>query len=121
MAARNLCRRLAPITELSTPKLVGSCLKSESLVESATNSAIRFVSSSARQPQPEQANLSEERRGEHVKEKLTNDDQKDQNDDAEDEVDEYGVNKVTGEVGGPRGPEPTRYGDWERNGRCSDF
>ncbi|HUA55609.1 MAG TPA: DUF1674 domain-containing protein [Candidatus Sulfotelmatobacter sp.] len=25
------------------------------------------------------------------------------------------------EHGGPRGPEPTRYGDWERNGRCSDF
>jgi hypothetical protein len=25
------------------------------------------------------------------------------------------------EVGGPKGPEPTRYGDWEINGRCSDF
>jgi hypothetical protein len=25
------------------------------------------------------------------------------------------------EVGGPKGPEPTRYGDWEVNGRCSDF
>jgi hypothetical protein len=25
------------------------------------------------------------------------------------------------EHGGPKGPEPTRYGDWERNGRCSDF
>eukprot|EP00890_Picochlorum_soloecismus_P001912 jgi/Picsp_1/2721/NSC_00950-R1_human viral protein homolog1 len=25
------------------------------------------------------------------------------------------------EVGGPKGPEPTRYGDWERGGRCSDF
>lgn len=25
------------------------------------------------------------------------------------------------EVGGPRGPEPTRYGDWERKGRCIDF
>lgn len=25
------------------------------------------------------------------------------------------------EVGGPRGPEPTRYGDWERKGRVSDF
>lgn len=31
------------------------------------------------------------------------------------------VNKETSEVGGPRGPEPTRFGDWERNGRCSDF
>ena len=25
------------------------------------------------------------------------------------------------EVGGPKGPEPTRYGDWERNGICRDF
>lgn len=25
------------------------------------------------------------------------------------------------EIGGVKGPEPTRYGDWERNGRCSDF
>jgi len=25
------------------------------------------------------------------------------------------------EIGGPKGPEPTRYGDWERNGRCVDF
>ena len=25
------------------------------------------------------------------------------------------------EVDGPKGPEPTRYGDWERAGRCSDF
>ena len=27
----------------------------------------------------------------------------------------------TGETGGPKGPEPTRYGDWERKGRCIDF
>lgn len=25
------------------------------------------------------------------------------------------------EVGGPEGPEPTRYGDWERKGICVDF
>ena len=25
------------------------------------------------------------------------------------------------ELGGPVGPEPTRYGDWERKGRCVDF
>ena len=25
------------------------------------------------------------------------------------------------EYGGPSGPEPTRYGDWEKNGRVSDF
>jgi hypothetical protein len=25
------------------------------------------------------------------------------------------------EVGGPKGPEPTRYGDWEVKGIASDF
>ncbi len=25
------------------------------------------------------------------------------------------------EVGGPKGLEPTRYGDWESKGRCYDF
>lgn len=25
------------------------------------------------------------------------------------------------ELGGPKGPEPTRYGDWEKNGITSDF
>ncbi|MCP4429540.1 MAG: DUF1674 domain-containing protein [Gammaproteobacteria bacterium] len=25
------------------------------------------------------------------------------------------------EIGGPKGREPTRYGDWEKNGRCIDF
>lgn len=39
----------------------------------------------------------------------------------DEEDDGVHVNKLTGEVGGPKGPEPTRYGDWERGGRCSDF
>lgn len=25
------------------------------------------------------------------------------------------------EIGGREGLEPTRYGDWEKNGRCIDF
>jgi hypothetical protein len=25
------------------------------------------------------------------------------------------------EIGGRTGPDPTRYGDWEKNGRCIDF
>jgi len=25
------------------------------------------------------------------------------------------------EVGGRDGPDPTRFGDWEKNGRCIDF
>jgi len=28
---------------------------------------------------------------------------------------------VQKEIGGRDGPEPTRYGDWEKNGRCIDF
>ncbi len=29
--------------------------------------------------------------------------------------------KLQNEVGGRKGLEPTRYGDWEKNGRCIDF
>jgi hypothetical protein len=25
------------------------------------------------------------------------------------------------EIGGRKGPDPTRYGDWEKGGRCIDF
>lgn len=32
-----------------------------------------------------------------------------------------GPEKKPKEIGGPSGPEPTRYGDWERKGRCFDF
>eukprot|EP00775_Hariotina_reticulata_P003501 gene3501-3770_t len=40
-------------------------------------------------------------------------------DEVEDRVDM--VNPETGEVAGPRGKEPTRYGDWEVKGRATDF
>ena len=29
--------------------------------------------------------------------------------------------KPAPEIGGRDGPDPTRYGDWEKNGRCIDF
>lgn len=29
--------------------------------------------------------------------------------------------EIKKEYGGPKGLEPTRYGDWEKAGRCSDF
>lgn len=32
-----------------------------------------------------------------------------------------GPKQPDGEVNGPKGPEPTRYGDWEVGGRCTDF
>ena len=40
-------------------------------------------------------------------------------DDAEDL--QHADERAPMEHGGPRGLEPTRYGDWERNGRCYDF
>ena len=42
--------------------------------------------------------------------------------DQEDEEDMVEMfNEETGEWNGPRGLEPTRYGDWESKGRCWDF
>jgi hypothetical protein len=29
--------------------------------------------------------------------------------------------KAPAEIGGRDGPDPTRYGDWEKAGRCIDF
>lgn len=31
------------------------------------------------------------------------------------------ANAAKPEIGGPAGPEPTRYGDWEKGGIASDF
>ena len=31
------------------------------------------------------------------------------------------IQKIYKEIGGQKGPESTRYGDWEKNGRVSDF
>jgi hypothetical protein len=31
------------------------------------------------------------------------------------------VPELPPEIGGQKGPEPTRFGDWEKNGRCTDF
>jgi len=31
------------------------------------------------------------------------------------------ADELAKEIGGQKGPEPTRYGDWEKNGRCTDF
>ncbi|MDD5578274.1 MAG: DUF1674 domain-containing protein [Methylobacter sp.] len=32
-----------------------------------------------------------------------------------------GTPQIIEEIGGTKGLEPTRYGDWEKNGRCIDF
>jgi hypothetical protein len=35
--------------------------------------------------------------------------------------DDQSADSSSKEYGGPKGKEPTRYGDWEKNGRCIDF
>jgi len=34
---------------------------------------------------------------------------------------EQGKPKPPKETGGREGPDPTRFGDWEKSGRCIDF
>lgn len=79
----------------------------------------RLLCSSATQSQSQHQNPSKEQR-EPTDEKLESTENQADDDDDDDEDDGY-MNKETGEIGGPKGPEPTRFGDWERNGRCSDF
>ena len=31
------------------------------------------------------------------------------------------ITEIPKEIDGPEGPEPTRYGDWEKKGIASDF
>ena len=51
---------------------------------------------------------------------------RDQHDQPENEAEciadvELAENERQKETGGRDGPEPTRFGDWEKNGRCIDF
>ncbi len=39
----------------------------------------------------------------------------------EDQTERDEAEQAPREHGGPKGLEPTRYGDWEKNGRCIDF
>ena len=41
--------------------------------------------------------------------------------DAPDPVDRQDDTAAPREIGGRKGPDPVRYGDWEKNGRCIDF
>ena len=45
----------------------------------------------------------------------------DGDDPVETATDEAAAVESPREFNGPKGPEPTRYGDWEQKGRCSDF
>ncbi|KAK9666790.1 hypothetical protein RND81_14G211500 [Saponaria officinalis] len=117
--ASNLSRRIVSSSTRSTlshiyesltrgtPNSVGSYL----MMSSATSDR---TSSKFEDPKGVKEEVTQEREKDEV------DDDDDEDDDDDDDGGVY-VNKETGEVGGPRGPEPTRFGDWEKGGRCSDF
>ncbi|KAK3218179.1 hypothetical protein Dsin_012149 [Dipteronia sinensis] len=110
MARTNLSRLFPSISNAAAaaPKL--SLLLNS---KSEFNSVIcLFCSSSTQQPQQSKEENETKDREETVEANK---------EDLEDDDYDVDVNKETGEIGGPRGPEPTRFGDWERNGRCSDF
>lgn len=50
-----------------------------------------------------------------------NKDGKDSKDSKDSKDNAHKQSATTEEIGGPKGKEPTRFGDWERNGRISDF
>ncbi|XP_052187692.1 uncharacterized protein LOC127798274 [Diospyros lotus] len=121
MATSNQGRLFSSIIKLAASKLGLSHAGSESLGRSSSDSARRLICYSTRHQQREdQANPDKVERGEskEIEEKIKEEIGRGENEDDGDELD---INRDTGEVGGPRGPEPTRYGDWERNGRCYDF
>lgn len=37
------------------------------------------------------------------------------------EASDGGGGEASQEIGGRKGPDPTRYGDWEIGGKCVDF
>lgn len=107
-------RLFSALAEFSATKSPIQYIRSDSVTHSVTKSAIRLIGSSSQQQEHRESPKQEEA----VMENLRSENKEDDED--EEEGEEH-MNKDTGEIGGPRGPEPTRYGDWERNGRCSDF
>ncbi len=55
------------------------------------------------------------------KESMTPDEQSDKAEKDASKKPAHKLEQADGEIGGPSGLEPTRYGDWERKGIISDF
>ncbi|XP_058780648.1 uncharacterized protein LOC131654720 [Vicia villosa] len=94
---------------------------SEHLTRSVSNSVTRLLSSTSTQHHNSNNNNSAVRDQPQTPTQESLKQSQKEPQEEEDDGDELDLNEETGEVGGPKGPEPTRYGDWERNGRCSDF
>ncbi|KAL2321259.1 hypothetical protein Fmac_030228 [Flemingia macrophylla] len=91
--------------------------KPEQLTHFVSNSVSRLLCTSSTRPQHENPVKEQSR----APQESTHDESKQSYEHEENDEEDDNTNKETGEIGGPKGPEPTRYGDWERNGRCSDF
>ncbi|XP_010049226.2 succinate dehydrogenase assembly factor 4, mitochondrial [Eucalyptus grandis] len=130
MAIVNLGRRLsASLADLSAPKLALARAVPEPPARSVAGSAAaRLFGSSTEQPprgggnNPSGRGQPREDAAKGIRQQQEEEEPRGEGEEEEEEEDDDGyMNRKTGEIGGPRGPEPTRYGDWERNGRCSDF
>ncbi|KAL8050770.1 hypothetical protein ABFX02_06G102100 [Erythranthe guttata] len=92
--------------------------RSEFFIPAASRRLVSTTTQLLQNQQPETKDSPIDEDKEKIRSQIVEDEKKH---DSEDESDDDSVNKLTGEIGGPRGPEPTRYGDWEKKGRCSDF
>uniref|UniRef100_A0A803LGD4 Succinate dehydrogenase assembly factor 4, mitochondrial n=1 Tax=Chenopodium quinoa TaxID=63459 RepID=A0A803LGD4_CHEQI len=111
--ARNLTHKIASIVTISKPTHTQWL---ESATRIVPNSFSTFLMTTS-------AN-NDQQKGEKEVNKATQIEEEERENTENDSEDDDGgvhVNEETGEIGGPRGPEPTRYGDWEQKGRCSDF
>ncbi|KVI11530.1 Protein of unknown function DUF1674 [Cynara cardunculus var. scolymus] len=84
--------------------------------EEFTNSTNRFISKLTENLQTHQDQDGATNEEDKIQKAQDHGEENDEDEDHGEENDEE-----TGKSGGPRGLEPTRYGDWERNGLCSDF
>ncbi|GKC14344.1 succinate dehydrogenase assembly factor 4, mitochondrial [Tanacetum coccineum] len=89
-----------------------------STVRSSLSTSITRLISTSPETLP---NINNQNEQDPIKQTQNHENENEQEEEDDLEGDEPDMNKDTGEIGGPKGPEPTRYGDWERNGRCSDF
>ncbi|KAL1314936.1 hypothetical protein AAHE18_16G224800 [Arachis hypogaea] len=112
------------MTTSSLPRLLSTVpnpapylTRSEPLTRSISNSVSRLLCSYSTQ-QPRENTVTEQEHApslSHKEESMRTEEQEQEQEQQHDDDDEDGelVNDETGEVGGPKGPEPTRYGDWE--------
>ncbi|EYU19637.1 hypothetical protein MIMGU_mgv1a016190mg [Erythranthe guttata] len=99
--ASNLCRLLSsPIA------------RSEFFIPAASRRLVSTTTQLLHNQQPETKDSPIDEDKEKIRSQIVEDEKKHESED--DESDDDSVNKLTGEIGGPRGREPTRYGDGSR-------